>query len=190
MFGIESEILAMMKSKFTLFIPIILFIIVCFFLWRGLSLNPRELPSPFINKPIPQFTLPELYHPDQNFSSTELRGHVTLLNIFASWCISCRVEHAQLMALKNQRAVLIYGLDYKDSPNDVLKWLNKSGNPYERIGFDQIGNTAINLGVYGTPETFVIDKLGIVRYKYIGPITKDVWESELQPEVEKLARED
>lgn len=172
--------------KLILFIPIFLFSILCFFLWRGLSLNPRELPSPFINKPIPNFVLPELFHPDQQFSSTELRGHVTLLNVFASWCISCRVEHPVLLELKDQKAVLIYGLDYKDSRDAALKWLKKSGNPYEKIGFDNTGNTAINLGVYGTPETFVIDKAGIVRYKTIGPITEDVWQDELEPEVEKL----
>lgn len=179
-----------MKIKLILFIPIILFLILCFFLWRGLSLNPRELPSPFINKPVPRFSLPELYHPDQKFNSAELQGHVSLLNVFASWCISCRVEHPVLMDLKSQKSVMIYGLDYKDSRNTVLKWLQKSGNPYQKIGFDEMGNTAINLGVYGTPETFVIDKQGIIRYKYIGPITEGVWQSELQPEVQKLARED
>lgn len=178
-----------MKIKLILYIPIILFITLCFFLWRGLSLNPREIPSPLMNKPAPNFVLPELNHPDQNFNSAELRGHVSLLNIFASWCISCRVEHAQLIYLKNQKAVLIYGLDYKDSRDTVLKWLKQSGDPYEKIGFDQTGNTAINLGVYGTPETFIIDKSGIIKYKYIGPITEDVWQNTLQPEVEKLARE-
>lgn len=175
-----------MKMKLILFIPLIIFMIVCAFLWRGLSLNPREIPSPFINKPMPKFSLSELNHPDQKFSSTELHGHVSLLNVFASWCISCRVEHPVLMDLRAQNAVLIYGLDYKDSRDTVLKWLQKSGNPYQKIGFDETGNTAINLGVYGTPETFVIDKNGIIRYKYIGPITEDVWQSELQPEVEKL----
>ncbi len=176
-----------MKIKLMLFIPLILFSVLCFFLWRGLSLDPRELPSPFINKPLPKFSLPELNHPDQQFSSTELHGHVSLLNVFASWCISCRVEHPVLMELRDRKAVLIYGLDYKDSRDPDIQWLNKSGNPYEKIGFDQTGNTAINLGVYGTPETFVIDKHGIIKYKYIGPITEDVWQSELQPEVEKLA---
>jgi cytochrome c biogenesis protein CcmG/thiol:disulfide interchange protein DsbE len=183
MFCFQPEILAMK------FIPLILFICVSFFLWRGLSVDPHTLPSPFINKSLPDFALPELIQPEKIFHSRELRGHVTLLNIFASWCISCRVEHPIFMNLVADKKIILYGVDYKDSRNTVLQWLKTEGNPYRKIGFDEKGNVAINLGVYGTPETFLIDKKGVIRDKYIGPVTEEVWENQLKPEVDKLEKQ-
>jgi len=152
------------------FLPLAIFFGLVWFLWRGLSLNPRELPSVLINKPVPEFSLPQLHQPDKSLSTTEMKGQVWLLNVWGSWCVSCRYEHPFLVELAKQQVVPIIGLSWKDKPEDARAWLAKYGDPYQLSVSDIDGRVAINFGVYGAPETFVIDQTGMIRYKYTGPI--------------------
>ena len=155
-------------------------------LGRGLSLHPTLVPSPLVNKPAPNFELPTLFDEKKITSNHDLFGHVTLLNIWATWCVACAEEHAFLMELAQKKQFALYGLNYKDNPDAAKKWLKQYGNPYQRIAIDPNGTAAIDWGVYGTPETFIIDQNGIIRYKQIGPITADSWEKTLRPLIEKL----
>jgi cytochrome c biogenesis protein CcmG, thiol:disulfide interchange protein DsbE len=176
----------MPRDRLLLLVPLLFLSALGIVLWRGLSLNPRQLPSPLVNKPIPAFSLPNLLQPQQAFASSALNGQIALLNVWATWCISCRVEHPVLVDIAKRQHIPIYSLDYKDSRVAASEWLHQFGNPYRAIGFDHDGKVAINLGVYGTPETFIIDQHGIIRYKHIGPITEDVWQTEVMPEIQKL----
>ena len=151
----------MMKFIFKssrLLLPLLVFVILVVFLWRGLYRDPHTIPSPLINKSLPSFNLLQ-----------DFKGHVTLLNVFASWCLSCHTEHPILMDIAHSGEVVVYGLDYKDSHLAEENWLKKYGNPYQKIVDDPDGTLAINLGVYGTPETFIIDRAGIIRDKYYRP---------------------
>ena len=162
-----------MKSlRFVL--PLLVFAVLLIFLWQGLSLNPREVPSPLIDKPAPGFQLSRLDNPSQALTPGDLRGQVWLLNVWASWCVSCIEEHPVLVGLSKSGAVPIYGLNYKDKRNDALSWLAKNGNPYTVSISDPDGKVGIDYGVYGVPETYVIDKSGVIRYKRIGPVTTQV----------------
>ncbi len=174
------------KSHITL--PLILFILIIIFLWKGLNLHPNLIPSPLINKPAPYFELPSLLD-SKKISNKDFIGHVTLLNVWATWCATCAEEHDLLLQLAQQEHIIIYGLNYKDNPNAAKKWLMQYGNPYQKIAVDQLGNVAIDLGVYGTPETFIIDKKGVIRYKHIGAISADVWENKLRDLVTQLQNE-
>jgi len=167
-------------------IPLVIFLIVAGFLVRGLFLNPREVPSPLIDKPAPVFKLTELHQPDKALSSADLKGKVWLLNVWASWCVSCREEHPLLVDLSKQNVVPIYGLNYKDKRDDALGWLQQFGNPYAASITDLDGRVGIDYGVYGVPETFVIDKNGVIRYKQIGPITPDSLSKKIIPLVKQL----
>ncbi len=167
-------------------LPMMIFLGVMLLLWRGLTLHPAQIPSPLINKPAPQYRLPNLLN-KKMMTERDLIGHVTLLNVWASWCEACAEEQSTLVAISQNKNFQIIGLDYKDNLADAKKWLQQYGNPYEVIAVDQTGNSAIDWGVYGTPETFVIDKKGIIRYKYIGPISMEVWEDTLRPVIEKLS---
>jgi cytochrome c biogenesis protein CcmG/thiol:disulfide interchange protein DsbE len=169
-------------------IPFIFCLILFLFLWRGLQIDPRLLPSALINQPAPAFKLPTLENPQHYLTQKDLSGHITLLNIWASWCGACQIEHPFLMELARSQGIPIYAIDYKDQPADARQWLQKYGNPYRSIGVDAAGQTAINWGVYGTPETFVIDAQGIIRYKVIGALTPDVWHSEIAPLLLKLKK--
>jgi len=152
----------------------------------GLSLDPREVPSPLINKPAPAFELPQLDQPAEKLSPEALRGKVWLLNVWASWCVSCRDEHPLLVQLSRTKAVPIYGLNYKDSRDDALAWLKQFGNPYVASAVDADGRIGIDYGVYGVPETYVIDRNGVIRYKQIGPVTRETIEQKILPLVKKL----
>ena len=167
-------------------IPLVVFVVLVGFLWKGLALNPSEVPSPLIDKPAPAFSLQELRDTSQKISAADLRGKVWLLNVWASWCVSCREEHPVLLRFSKTGEVPIYGLNYKDSRDDALRWLQQFGNPYVVSGFDADGQVGIDYGVYGVPETYVIDRDGIIRHKHIGPITVDVWQDEIMPIVRKL----
>ncbi|KTD68812.1 cytochrome C biogenesis protein [Legionella steelei] len=166
-------------------VPITLFLLLCVFLWRGLSLNPHELPSVQLGKTLPQFSLPQLHNPNSVFSSNQLRDQVILLNVWASWCAAC-VDEQVLMLQLAREGVPIYGLNYKDKPVNALRWLEQWGNPYKLVIQDQDGKVAIDLGVYGAPETFVIDKHGIIRYRHVGIMTQDVWLKEISPLIKRL----
>lgn len=149
--------------------PLIIFAVLAVFLAVGLTLNPREVPSPLIGKPAPEFELPLLLK-EGSFSNKDLIGHVTLVNVWASWCFACRQEHEVVKHL-NRQGVRIIGLNYKDDAGDAKQWLAKLGNPYQAIAADRDGRIAIDWGVYGAPETFLIDKQGIIRHKVIGPLS-------------------
>ncbi len=158
-------------------IPLLLFIVMAVFLALGLKLDPREIPSPLIDKPAPEFSLPVLGNPDRTLSKVDMAGKVWLLNVWASWCFSCREEHPVLNQLAQRHVVPIVGLNYKDEPGAARQWLGQLGNPYNVSIMDQEGRTGIDYGVYGVPETFVIDKQGMIRYKHTGPVSsKDVQE--------------
>ncbi len=151
-------------------LPLVLFIVLAIFLALGLKLNPKDIPSPLIDKPAPAFSLPILATPETKLSEKDLLGKVWLLNVWASWCVSCREEHPLLLELAKLNVVTIVGLNYKDEAHAAGEWLEKLGNPYQVSIMDVDGRTGIDYGVYGVPETFVIDKRGVIRYKHTGPV--------------------
>ncbi len=155
----------------------------------GLTLNPREVPSPLVGKPAPPFTLPLLHEPDKQFSSGEPMGQVWVFNVWASWCVGCREEHPLLVEFAKSGAAPLYGLNYKDRREDGLKWLERYGDPYRASFYDIEGKVGIDYGVYGVPETYVIDKKGIIRYKRIGAVTPEIMQKKIVPLVEELKRE-
>jgi cytochrome c biogenesis protein CcmG/thiol:disulfide interchange protein DsbE len=167
-------------------LPLLVFVVLVGFLAVGGSLNPRDVPSPLIDKPAPAFSLPRLEDPAQRIAAQELRGQVWLLNVWASWCVACRVEHPLLVELAGQKLVPIYGLNYKDKRDDAIAWLGKFGNPYTASLVDADGLVGIDFGVYGVPETFVIDKQGVIRLKHIGPVTPEVLRDRILPLVRQL----
>jgi len=167
-------------------IPLGVFAVLVAFLWAGLSLNPSEVPSPLIDKPAPMFSLPLLEDPTRAMAPSDLKGRVWMLNVWASWCVSCRQEHPVLVRLSETGEVPIYGLDYKDHPDDAKNWLARFGNPYTASLIDSDGRVGIDYGVYGVPETYLIDKEGIIRYKHIGPVTPKVIEETILPKVREL----
>lgn len=173
-------------KKMRFVIPFFIFIVMVVFLWRSLSLKPNLIPSPLIDKPAPSFSLPLLTDPKLKTTEKDFIGHITLVNVWATWCYACQEEHEFLLKLSNHRDLMIYGLNYKDDARKASHWLSMYGNPYHIVAFDETGRIAIDWGVYGTPESFILDKKGIVRYKHIGPLSMDVWERELQPIIKKL----
>lgn len=177
-----------MKRMSWRLIPIGVFLIVCLFLWRGLDLDPHQLPSVKVGKKIPQFNLTQLNNPKQKFSSQHLLHQVSLLNVWASWCEACVEEQDFLVELAYE-GVPIYGINYKDNSEQALLWLEQWGNPYLLIGKDVDGTLAIDLGVYGAPETFVVDKKGIIRYRHVGIITPRDWKRVINPLMNKLEQE-
>jgi len=166
--------------------PLLIFIVLVVFLGIGLTLNPREIPSPLIDKPMPIFSLPQLKESDKTLSSNDFLSKVSLLNVWASWCVACRSEHPVLLDLSRTGVVNIYGLNYKDKREEALRWLDYYGDPYTKNIHDLSGKLGIDFGVYGVPETFIIDQKGIIRYKHIGPITEDILKNKLLPLVKQL----
>jgi len=169
-------------------VPFAIFVILLAFLWVGLGRDPREVPSPLIGKPAPSFRLAKLHVPNETLSNDDLKGKVWLLNVWASWCVSCRVEHPLLVELSKANIVSVYGLDYKDDPGAGRGWLAQNGDPYTASIVDRDGRVGIDYGVYGVPETFLIDKSGVVRYKQIGPITPEALQDKILPLVRELQR--
>lgn len=167
-------------------LPLGLFLALAVFLGLGLQRDPREVPSPLIGKPAPDFALPTLGDPQRSLRKQDLLGQVWMLNVWASWCSACREEHPVLVDFAQRKAVPIYGLNYKDERAAGLGWLQAGGDPYVASLFDQDGRLGIDFGVYGVPETFIIDRAGVVRYKHIGPITPDVIQREIEPLLRKL----
>jgi cytochrome c biogenesis protein CcmG/thiol:disulfide interchange protein DsbE len=167
-------------------VPLAIFALLVAFLYRGLSLDPKLVPSPLVGKPMPTFTLTRLENPAVTISDADFKGKVTLLNVWATWCVSCRREHETLVQLAKTGQVDIYGLNYKDNREDANRWLAKLGNPYVANAFDSDGRVGIDWGVYGAPETFVIDREGIIRHKHIGPLTIEIINNEILPLVAKL----
>lgn len=156
---------------------------------RGIGRDPSVIPSVLIGRPAPAFDLPAIEGRAAGLSSTSFTGDVTLLNVFASWCIACRIEHPELLKIASGQEARIVGLNWKDKPGDGARWLAELGDPYAAIGDDSTGRVALDYGVTGAPETFVIDRKGVVRHKIIGPITPQIWESDLRPLIRELNNE-
>ncbi len=170
------------------YIPLIVFLVMAVFFAIGLTMNPRDIPSPLIGKPVPEFSLPPVQGRTLGLSSADLRGQVSLVNVFASWCVACREEHPLLMGLRDKGIVPIHGLNYKDKPDDARAWLDQLGDPYTRTGADISGRVAIDWGVYGVPETFVIDRDGRIVHKHIGAITPQALRDTIMPIIDKLQK--
>ena len=172
------------------FIPLALFVVLLGFLMVGLQRDPKELPSQFINKAAPAFSTSVMGAPDaQRFSPADMKGKVWLLNVFASWCVACQVEHPVLLQLAKAGQVNLVGLDYKDKPGDGQAWLDKhGGNPYQVVALDPDGRIGIDYGVYGVPETYLIDKQGMIRDKIVGPVSMEIWEQRLQGQIKELSK--
>ncbi|WP_394756849.1 DsbE family thiol:disulfide interchange protein [Rhodoferax sp.] len=169
-------------------IPLGIFIVLVVFLAIGLTRDPHEIPSPLIGKAAPLFTAPNLYEPSPPFSAKDMLGQVWLLNTWASWCVACRQEHPILMEFAKTKTLPIIGLDYKDQNADGMKWLARFGNPYDQAITDKDGRIGIDFGVYGVPESFLIDKAGIIRYKQIGPVTEEALRDKIVPLIRELQK--
>ena len=167
-------------------LPAVVFAALLAFFVKGLNLNPSYVPSPLIGKPLPAFTLPTLKDPETQVSDQDILGQVSLVNVWATWCVGCRQEHGFLVELARRGEVPIYGLNWKDDRAAALKWLTDLGDPYQFSGFDAEGRVAIDWGVYGAPETFLVGADGEVLYKHLSPMTAQVWESEFLPRIEAL----
>ncbi len=169
-------------------IPLVIFAVIAAFLSWGLKegYNPKHIPSPLIGKSVPAFSLPSLEQANTQISDKDLLGNIYLLNVWATWCVSCRREHQTLVELSQSAQVQIVGLNWKDERNKAQVWLRQLGNPYTVNIFDEKGRTAIDLGVYGAPETFLVDSQGIIRFKYAGPVTHELFDSQIRPLIEQL----
>jgi cytochrome c biogenesis protein CcmG/thiol:disulfide interchange protein DsbE len=168
-------------------LPLLLFLGMAGYFWSGLGENPHDVPSVLIGQPLPAFTLAPLEGREQGLSSDAIKGQVALINVFGSWCVSCRLEHTFLERLKTDAGVPIYGIDWREKNRDAgPQWLKAYGDPYTRVGDDPDSRAAIALGVTGAPETFVVDRHGVIRYKQVGPITPEVWQQTLAPLIERL----
>lgn len=176
-------------TRLFLFIPAALFVGLAAFLLYGLSIDKDVLPSALIDRPAPEFDLPPVSADIPAFSSEDLQGQVSLVNIFGSWCIACRYEHAFLMELQERGDVPIYGIDWKDTPEAGAEWLARFGNPYTAVGNDEKGRTVIDFGVTGAPETFVIDHEGRIRWRFVGPLSEETWERQFRPLIAQLKEE-
>lgn len=170
-----------MARKLIFLLPVALFAVLVVAFAVGLRHDPHLLPSALINRPAPDFALPGLYERANGLTRKDLDGRVTLVNFFASWCAPCREEHAQLMALARRPGVTLEGIAYKDKPEDSRRFLDGLGNPFRRIGVDREGSTAIDFGVYGVPETYVVDSAGHIRYRQVGPLTAEDIEQKILP---------
>ena len=175
-----------MKAKFL--IPLALFMGLVVFLAIGLNRDPHEVPSPLINKAAPAFESAQLAQANKTFSPVSMKGQVWILNVWASWCVACREEHPVLVELAKSQIVPIIGLDYKDQRDDALAMLAKQGNPYTLSAFDGNGRVGIDYGVYGVPETYIIDQAGIIRFKHIGPLTMDLLNQKIYPLINELQK--
>lgn len=175
-------------TRLTFLLPVVLFVCIAIFLGMGLSLNPREVPSPLIGKPIPDFDLPPVKGRTLGLAANDLKREASLVNVFASWCVACRQEHPLLMRISRESDVSIHGLNYKDAPDDAAAWLDAWGDPYKRTGADIEGQVGIDWGVYGVPETFVVDRNGQIIHKHIGPLKQEDLERTILPLIRELKK--
>ena len=167
-------------------LPLVVFVLMVGLLGYGLRLDPKKVPSPLIDKPAPAFSLSMLDSPSRQLSTEDMKGQVWVLNVWASWCVSCRAEHEVITALANRNLVTVVGLNYKDEPADATRWLEQFGNPYATSVIDRDGRVGIDWGVYGVPETFVIGADGKIKYKHIGPVTHESLEQTILPMLKEL----
>lgn len=167
-------------------IPLGIFLALVALFAVGLNRDPKLVPSPLVDKAAPAFVLPTVDDPDAAIGSQDLKGEPSLVNVWASWCVSCRVEHPFLLELARRNEIAIYGLNYKDTRPEALRYLAQFGDPYRTSAFDADGKVGIDWGVYGVPETFLVDADGVIRYKHIGVLSPEVWEQELRPRIQAL----
>ena len=187
--GRQADATRQRRSRLVLLLPLVLFFGLVLAFAVRLDRDPSKIPSALIGKSVPVFSLPPVKGRELELSNSDLNGEVSLVNIFASWCVACREEHPLLMQLKAGRAMPVHGLNYKDEPDNAARWLNSMGDPYTRTGADRDGRVAIDWGVYGVPETFVVSRDGRIAYKHIGPLTAKDLEGTVLPLVRKLQRE-
>jgi len=178
-----------MKRLLPFIVFMLMVVLFGFGIWWNTRHDPNAITSPLLDKPAPEFALPKLYEPDQQVSKTDLLGQPYLLNVFGSWCIECGVEHPVLTAAAPTLGVQLVGYNYKDAPADAKAWLARHGNPYGLLIADEKGDTAIDFGVYGAPESFLVDAKGVIRYKHIGPITAEVMANEVKPAIAAMLKE-
>lgn len=171
---------------FRYLLPLLVFVIMLGFFWVGLGKDPHLLPSALLDKPAPAFTLNDLHNPEKSYSNADMKGKVWVLNVWASWCAACRSEHPLFMDIARQGEINLFGLNYKDKRNDAMTWLRQLGNPYVASLSDLSGDIGIDYGVYGVPETFIIDKQGIIRMKHVGPVSRVAWQEKLLPKIKEL----
>jgi cytochrome c biogenesis protein CcmG/thiol:disulfide interchange protein DsbE len=176
------------RRRWLYLLPAALFAVLAVAFAAGLGREPSLVPSALIDQPAPTFDLPPVPGRELGLSSADLAGEVSLVNVFASWCVACREEHPLLIRLKEEGVVPVHGLNYKDVPEDAAAWLDELGDPYTRTGVDRDGRVGIDWGVYGVPETFVVDAEGRIRYKQVGPITPEAWETTIRPLIDELRR--
>ncbi|MBO1519806.1 DsbE family thiol:disulfide interchange protein [Oceanisphaera pacifica] len=176
----------MNRRMLILFIPLTIFLLGCIFLYRGLFSDPSKLESVLIEQPVPEFALTSLQNPDQTFSRSIFTGQPMLLNVWATWCPTCYAEHEYLNELKAREGIYIVGMNYKDERTKALRWLKNLGNPYAIDLYDPDGMLGLDLGVYGAPETFLIDSQGIIRYRHVGDVNDQVWQQTLKPIFEQM----
>ena len=162
--------------RLLLFIPLLLFIVLAAFLWKGLSIDPRELPSALLDKPFPEFKLSALVDPERVVGTEDFIGQPVLINVWATWCPSCRQEHEQLLAIAQSGEIPVIGLNYKDERGPAINWLQQLGNPYQFNIYDVDGMLGLDLGVYGAPETYLLDAQGIIRHRHVGVLTAQAWQ--------------
>lgn len=174
-------------SRLKLFIPLICFLILALFLYRSLALDPQELPSALVGRSLPEFSLQQLSEVPAPVSRAEVVGSVSLFNVWATWCIACRVEHPYLHKLKEE-GVIIYGINYKDDRAEALTWLRDRGDPYRLTIEDSLGSLGLDLGVYGAPETYLVDAGGVIRYRHVGVVDDRVWSTVLKPRIQELLK--
>ena len=177
-----------MSKALRWFIPLAVFLVLVVFMAAGLRHDPREVPSPLIGKPAPAFELPLLNQPDKSFSQKDMLGTVWVMNVWASWCPPCLVEHPVVSEFARSGIAPVVGLNYKDAREDALPWLKRNGDPFKVTVFDAAGRIAIDYGVYGVPETYVIDRKGIIRYKRVGPLTPEIVQKKVRPLIEELSK--
>jgi cytochrome c biogenesis protein CcmG, thiol:disulfide interchange protein DsbE len=175
----------MNKQRLFLFIPLVIFTVLGILFWRGLSLDPNKMPSALLDKPVPVFSLPRLENLQETRTESIFKGQLTLLNVWATWCETCHAEHLFLQKLKDQ-GINIVGIDYKDNNDDALRWIAQLGNPYSEILVDLDGRFGLDLGVFGAPETYVVDAKGVIRFKHIGELNQKVWDELIKPVVDGL----
>jgi cytochrome c biogenesis protein CcmG/thiol:disulfide interchange protein DsbE len=179
-----------MMRRLLFLLPVLVFAAIAGWFWLGLApdRDPTEIPSVMIGKQVPDFDLPALAAGSPGLKSSELKGHVTLINFFASWCVPCRAEHPLLFILAEDRRIQIEGIAYKNKPGDTSAYLAELGNPYQRVVVDEPGRTAIDFGLYGVPESYLIDRDGVIRFRQVGPLTEDVVDNQLRPLIAELSK--
>jgi cytochrome c biogenesis protein CcmG/thiol:disulfide interchange protein DsbE len=176
-----------MVRRLPYLLPLAAFVVLAVYFWVGLGKDPNQIPSVLIDQPVPAFDLPPIKGQDRGFASADVLGQVSLVSVFGSWCVACRIEHPFLMQLKADNVIPVYGIDWREKDPDAgPAWLKKYGNPYTLIGDDPDSRAAIAFGVTGAPETFIVDAEGVIRYKQIGPLTPKIWKERLWPIVQEL----